>query len=288
MKIKKFSKKPENLKERIGSRPIVCYPNDNLENENLNILHEARKHLKKIDEVIIPPRDAKIFNVKSGNFFRIESVEGPQVGDLNLFQANNLDEKFYSGKTRALYGTHISVGDKMFSSFPYLRSLATITWDTLDWYDYDEDGGSVHDVIGTRCDPYTSKLISGNDYHYCCHSNLTRALVKEKGMNINDAEKIVHDVLNVFMLTGFTNETKQYFMKSSPARPGDYLEFFAETDLLGVLSACPGGDCGSEHSSDVAKCFPLKVSVWSVDKEHLQGIKFSKISSYNKDHGLTE
>ena len=51
----------------------------------------------------------------------------------------------------------------MFSSFPYLRSLATITWDTLDWYGYDNDGGSVHDVIGTRCDPYTSKLLSGND-----------------------------------------------------------------------------------------------------------------------------
>ena len=176
----------------------------------------------------------------------------------------------------------------MYSNFPYLRSLATITWDTLDWYDYDEDGGSVHDVIGTRCDPYTSKLLSGNDYHYCCHSNLTRALVKEKGMDKKDAEKIVHDVLNVFMLTGFTNDTKQYFMKSSPARPGDYLEFFAETDLLGVLSACPGGDCGSEHSSDVAKCFPLKVSIWRVDKKYLQGIKFSKISSYNKNHGLTE
>ena len=74
--------------------------------------------------------------------------------------ADNLNEKFYSGKTRALYGTHISVGDKMFSSFPYLRSLATITWDTLDWYGYDKDGGSVHDVIGTRCDPYTYKLTS--------------------------------------------------------------------------------------------------------------------------------
>ena len=48
----------------------------------------------------------------------------------------------------------------MLSSFPYLRSLATITWDTLDWYGYDKDGGSVHDVIGTRCDPYTSKLLS--------------------------------------------------------------------------------------------------------------------------------
>ena len=100
---------------------------------------------------------------------------------------------------------------------------------------------------------------------YCCHSNLTRALVKEKNIKVDDAEKMVHDVLNVFMLTGFTKDTKQYFMKSSPVRPGDYLEFFAETNLLGVLSACPGGDCGSEHSSDIAKCYPLKVSIWDVD-----------------------
>ena len=286
MKIKKFSKKPDDSKKRISTNPVICYPNENLENENLDILHNARKYLKKESEVLIPPRDAKTFKVKMGNFFRIESIDGPQVGDLNLFQADNLDEKFYSGKTRALYGTHLSVGDKMFSSFPYLRSLATISWDTLDWYGYDKDGGSVHDVIGTRCDPYTSKLISGSDYHYCCHSNLTRALVKEKNLNINDAEKIVHDVLNVFMLTGFTNDTKQYFMKSSPVRPGDYLEFFAETDLLGVLSACPGGDCGSEHSSNIAKCFPLKVSIWNTDKKHLEGIKFSSPSKYNKNHGI--
>ena len=287
MKIKKFSIKPKDIDLRIGADPVVCYPNDSVD-DNLEILHEARKYLKKIDEITIPPRDAKTFKVKSHNFFRIESVEGPQVGDLNIFQADNFDEKFYSGKTRALYGTHISVGDKLFSNFPYLRSLATITWDTLDWYGYDKDGGSVHDVIGTRCDPYTSKLISGNEYHYCCHSNITRALVKEKGLNKDDVEKIVHDVLNVFMLTGFTNDTKQYFMKSSPVRPGDFLEFFAETDLLGVLSACPGGDCGSEHSSDTAKCYPLKVSIWDVDKKFLEGIKVSKISSYNRDHGLND
>jgi len=287
MKIKKFSMKPADIESRVGADPVVCYPNDNI-NNNLEILHEARKHIKQVDEVIIPPRDAKTFNVKSGNFFRIESIEGPQVGDLNIFQAHNLNEKFYSGKTRALYGTHISVGDKMFSSFPYLRSMATITWDTLDWYGYDKDGGSVHDVIGTRCDPYTYKLTSNNDYHYCCHSNLTRALVKEKNIKVDEAEKIVHDVLNVFMLTGFTNDTKQYFMKSSPVRPGDYLEFFAETDLLGALSACPGGDCGSEHSSDVAKCYPLKVTIWDVDKKFLEGIKISKISPYNRDHGLTD
>jgi len=286
MKTKKYSSAPLDAKDRVNIKPIICYPIENLKDINLPKLHNARKSLKKISEIIIPPRDAKTFEVKKGQFFRIESIEGPQVGDLNIFQANNLEERFYSGKTRALYGTHLSIGDKMLSSFPYLRSLATITWDTLDWYGYDKDGGSVHDVIGTRCDPYTSKLLSDREYHYCCHSNLTRALVNEKRIKTDDAEKLVHDVLNVFMCTGFTNDTKQYFMKSSPVRPGDYLEFFAETDLLGVLSACPGGDCGSEHSSDKVKCYPLKVSIWSAPQDLLKDLISSKISNYSRNHGL--
>jgi len=286
MKIRKYSVIPLDANDRKNLKPVICYPIDNLKDLNLPLLLEARKYIKKISEIIVPPKDAKTFEVKAGQFFRIESIEGPQVGDLNLFQANNFDEKFYSGKTRALYGTHLSTGDKMLSSFPYLRSLATITWDTLDWYGYDKDGGSVHDVIGTRCDPYTSKLLSGSDYHYCCHSNLTRALVKEKEIKKKEAEKLIHDVLNVFMCTGFTKETKQYFMKSSPVRPGDYLEFFAETDLLGVLSTCPGGDCGSEHSSDNIKCYPLKVSIWSTPQELLKDLNISKISIYNRNHGL--
>ena len=51
MKIKKFSEKPTDIKSRVGAKSVVCYPNDKI-NDNLKILHEARKHLKKIDEVI--------------------------------------------------------------------------------------------------------------------------------------------------------------------------------------------------------------------------------------------
>ena len=54
--------------------------------------------------------------------------------------------------------------------------------DTLDWYGWDEDGGGIHDVIGTRCDPYTNHLLKGLDYHHCCHSNLTRALAAVTGL----------------------------------------------------------------------------------------------------------
>ena len=285
MKINKFSKKPLDALDRANKDLVISYPVETKKNNNLKILLKERKKIDLINEIIIPPRDAKCFTVKAGQFFRIECFEGSQVGDLNLFNADNLNEKFYSGKTRALYGTHLSVGDRMYSNFPYLRSMATISWDSLDWYGYDNDGASVHDVIGTRCDPYTLKLLSGDDYHYCCHSNLLRALIKEKGIDMNKAENLIHDVLNVFMCTGFTNDTKQYFMKASPSRKGDYLEFYAETNILGILSACPGGDCSESHSSDQAKCFPLKVSIW----QNKSGIKkqfTSDVSNYNKNHGL--
>ena len=79
MKIKKFSSKPTDINERIGAKPVVCYPNNNFDEKNLNILHLARKDITKKSEIIIPPRDAKTFEVKKGEFFRIESIEGPQA-----------------------------------------------------------------------------------------------------------------------------------------------------------------------------------------------------------------
>ena len=252
----------------------------------MDLYRRARQGLAKVAEVTVPPRAAACFRVRAGQVFRITSVEGPQVGDLNLWNASDLSERFYSGKTRALHGTHLSTGDRMWSCFPHLRPMATITRDTLDWYGFDGFGGSVHDVIGTRCDPYTHCLLSdGGQYHHCCHSNLTRALAAETGLPPAAAEAHVHDVLNVFMCTGFLRETGQYFMKASPVRPGDYLEFLAEIDLLGALSACPGGDCSAEHSSDTAACFPLLVEVFDPAPGALDGWQPPASSSYDRTHG---
>lgn len=276
---------PKDSRERRAIKPVVCYPTESLVPAEMDRLTAGRQDLEKIGQITVPPRDARCFEVPAGHFFRIVSRDGAQVGDLNLWSRDNLNEKFYSGKTRALHGTHLSTGDRMWSSFPYLRPLATITYDTLDWYGWDEFGGSVHDVIGTRCDPYTAKLLSGVDYHYCCHSNLIRALADHTNMTRDEAEPYVHDVLNVFMCTGFTQDTHQYFMKASPVRPGDYLEFFAETDLLGGLSACPGGDCSTEHSSDEAACFPLEVEIFRSNAPALADWTPPAPSSYVRTHG---
>lgn len=267
-------------------KPVICYPVDGLPLPDMDAYIAARETMGLVGEVIVPPRDAKTFRVSAGYFFRIVSYEGPQVGDLNLWAQDDLSEHFYSGKTRALHGTHLSTGNRMWSSFPHLRPMATITHDTLDWYGFDADGAGVHDVIGTRCDPYTNRLLSGRDYHYCCHSNLTRALADETGLALQQAEVHVHDVLNVFMCTGFTHDRHQYFMKASPVRPGDFLEFFAEIDLLGALSTCPGGDCSAEHSSDAAVCYPLKVEVYRPDPKALKGWSSPRPSVYSRSHGL--
>jgi uncharacterized protein YcgI (DUF1989 family) len=276
---------PADADARRAIAPVICYPTDSLVQPDLALYAAARSQASKTGEILVPPRDALCFTVPAGSFFRISSVDGPQVGDLNLWSAVDLSERFYSGKTRALHGTHLTTGHRMWSNFPFLRPLATITSDTLDWYGKDAFGGSVHDVIGTRCDPYTGNLLSGSHYHHCCHSNLTRALADHLGVSPVEAEPHVHDVLNVFMCTGFTADSGQYFMKASPVRPGDYLEGIAEIDLLGALSACPGGDCGSEHSSGAARCFPLLVEVFSPPESALAGWRSPAPNGYDRSHG---
>lgn len=279
-----MSKAPQDAEARRAVAPVICYPNETLRKPPLELYRNARATATEVMRVVVPPREARVFHLSAGSFFRISCPDGPQVGDLNLFDARNLDEHFFSGKTRALHGSHVSTGDRLWSCLPWLRPMATITEDTLDWYGVDAHGGRVHDVIGTRCDPYTHHLLTGEDYHNTCHSNLTRALATHLGKPLSDVESLVHDVLNVFMCTGFSEDTGQYFMKASPARKGDYIEFFAEIDLLGVLSACPGGDCGHEHSSDLAQCHPLDVTIYSPAAGTLDGWYSPSVNRYSRRH----
>src|SRR3954469_4488143 len=276
---------PPDAAQRRAARPVICYSVDKLPSYDGAFYEAVRRELTKISETIVPPREARSFGVPAGHIFRIISIEGPQVGDLNLWNADDLSERFFSGKTRALHATHVGAGDRLWSSMPHLRPMATISHDTLGWYGFDADGAGVHDVIGTRCDPYTNMLLNGTPYDFCCHSNLSRALAAELKTEPRAVEHHVHDVLNVFMCTGFTRDTQQYFMKASPVRPGDFIELFAEIDLLGALSACPGGDCSATHSSDAAACYPLKIEIFEPDRALLATWAWPSPSNYHRGHG---
>jgi len=109
----------------------------------------------------------------------------------------------------------------------------------------------------------------------------------------------VHDVINIMQVTGLNADGK-YFMEASPAKKGDYIEFFAEQPLLMALSTCPGGDLSTwgwgeggggeegEQKSMLECCRPLKVEVFSLKDEAtvLQGWKEPQPPKYRGRHGM--
>jgi uncharacterized protein YcgI (DUF1989 family) len=238
-----------------------------------------------VEQFIIPIRSGVAWKVPAGHVFRITTPEGPQVGDLNIWNRHNPRERLWASRTRQLQAAHVSVFDRLWSTLPYLRPLATITSDSLKDYGIDEFGGRIHDLLGTRCDPYVNRMLTGEDFDFHCHSNLVRA-VAPHGLTELD----VHDVLNVFQCTGL-NRADKYFMRASPAKKGDHLEFFAEIDLLCALSTCPGGDLsvalwGPEARDPLEVCRPLGVEVHEIDKALLKDWKPPESPAYKGAHGM--
>lgn len=240
---------------------------------------------KLVDRFVVPIRSGRAWTVPAGHVCRIVTIEGPQVADLNIWNLHNPRERLWASRTRQLQQAHVSTHDRLWSTLPYLRPLVTITDDSLADYGLDEHGGRVHDLLGTRCDPYVNRMLSGEDFDFHCHSNLTRA-VAPYGLTEFD----VHDVLNVFQVTGLNLDDK-YFMKACPAKVGDYLEFFAEMDLLFALSTCPGGDLsvpmwGPDARDPIDVCRPLGVEVYELAPELLEGWQSPSLPEYRGNHGM--
>jgi uncharacterized protein len=238
-----------------------------------------------VDSFIVPIRSGKAWPVLAGQVCRIVAVEGPQVVDFNAWNLHNPRERFWAARTKQLHSAHMRVFDRFWSCLPYLRPMATVTGDSVG-YGIDEDGAGCHDLLGTRCDPYVHKMLTGEELDVCCHSNLTRAIAPHRL-----CESDVHDVLNIFQVTGLTGDGHQYFVKPCPAKKGDYFEFFAEIDLLCAISTCPHGDMtiptwGPNAADPITICRPIGVEVYSVDQELLAGWKPPSVSAYSGMHGM--
>ena len=72
---------PPDAAVRRRATPVLTYSLEQLPSFDAAFYSGARDELAKVAEFTVPPRDAKAFEVPAGHFFRIVSVEGPQVGD---------------------------------------------------------------------------------------------------------------------------------------------------------------------------------------------------------------
>jgi uncharacterized protein YcgI (DUF1989 family) len=245
-----------------------------------DILRRAAEPARRtvVESFVIPVRSGRAWEVPAGHVCRLSIVEGPQVLDLNVWDRNDPRERFWAARTRQFYGAHVTTGHRLWSNLPFLRPLATIVADTIA-YGLDEDGAGCHDLLGTRCDPYVNQLLAGTAYDFHCHSNLTRAVLPY-GLTELD----VHDVINVFQVTGLMPDDERYFMKTCPGRVGDHFELLAETDLLMAGSTCPGGDLAlpvwGPGSGGEPNCNPIGVEVFELPGDALEGWTRSERSAY--------
>jgi uncharacterized protein YcgI (DUF1989 family) len=232
---------------------------------------------------LIDVRQGYAWTAPAGSVVRFTTVEGPQVLDLNLWSREDPRERFWAARTRQFYGAHVTTGHRLWSNLPFLRPLVTIVADTIG-YGRDDDGAGCHDLLGTRCDPYVNQLLSGTAYDYHCHSNLVRAVLP-----FGLTEFDVHDVINVFQVTGLMPDDERYFMKTCPATPGDHFELFCEIDLLLAASTCPGGDLsvplwGPEAGGE-PRCHPIQVEVFEPDPALLAAWRPPRRAGYAGMHG---
>ncbi|MGO2152674.1 MAG: urea carboxylase-associated family protein, partial [Brevibacterium aurantiacum] len=82
-----------------------------------------------VEEFTIPIRSGQAWEVPAGHVCRISTVEGPQVGDLNLWNRHDPRERFWASRTRQLQAAHVSTFDRLWSTLPFLRPMATIVGD---------------------------------------------------------------------------------------------------------------------------------------------------------------
>jgi uncharacterized protein YcgI (DUF1989 family) len=203
-------------------------------------------------ELLVAARTGKAFPVAKGQLLRVECHADAQVADFDVFNRENPKECFSSSTTRAIHGSHLTVGHQLWSHPIYQRPMMTIVADTVD-HARTSQGAKPHDILFGMCDERLYFRLLGKHGLPNCRDNLTMAIA-EFGLGPED----VHDPLNIFMMTGL-NDQGRLFYEPPRAKCGDYMELYADMDCLCAVSACPGASSGPSPGGLKLRIFDLDV-----------------------------
>jgi uncharacterized protein YcgI (DUF1989 family) len=196
----------------------------------------------------LPPRTGWAGRLDHGQRIRIVEVDGGQIGDFVVFNADDLRERFDQGRTKANQGRiWITEGHALYSKRN--RVMMTITADTY----------GIHDLQYGMCSrwifasgkyrgfrPGFSPGANQGRPEFGCWEILTEAL-EPWGISPDD----IPSPFNVFQTMRVDWETGALGIEPGRSKPGDFIELRAEMSCLAALSACP---CGGKSS---------RVEIWA-------------------------
>jgi uncharacterized protein YcgI (DUF1989 family) len=178
--------------------------------------------MQDITHYHLEPQTGAGFFIKRGQRLRVIDPEGEQVADLMAFAQADEGEWLSSGRSIDYNNTvYLTTGHVLYSnkSNPMLTIL--------------EDKVGRHDFLLTPCSPEMfKKLYHYEGYHPSCFENLAKNLAP-----FGIKESAIPTTFNIFMNVSVLPNGE---LKIDPplSRPGDYILFQAEMDMIVGLTAC--------------------------------------------------
>ena len=237
------------------------FPSPFIDKDFYEDLRASREAFRLIREIDIQKRSGEGFVVKRGQSVRIVCNEGCQIADVDIFNADDPREHLWANQTLNREGAHLTTFSRLWSNMPWFRPLMTIIEDTVQNVTTNS-GARHHIILGAHCNRFYWLVATGEEDHPNCYDNLVGAIAP-----FGLGPENVHDNLNLFQKTRIDPETSRYVTEASDVKAGDFVEFYAEMNVLMAVSACPLGSGRFPAELRQADTKPLLAKIYETGVE---------------------
>jgi len=230
----------------------------------------------------LPPRGYWGGLVRKGQVIRVIDLEGNQCFDTIMYDAYDL-----YNRTNAIYSVckeghwdNWKPGDGIWSK--KMEKLAMITEDTSEGH---------HAFVGAFCSEFWERVGDGVPSMHSCHDNFIAAMRMAGFPEFSAEDMDWGSCISVFMYIVFKPAGTVEIVPVSN-KPGDYIDFIAERDLIVTLSNCPqetGPVNNWQCTSMYAVIFnPNKQYIAKADKlRRTRETEYRKVLGYSRDEYKT-
>ena len=222
-----------------------------------------------LEKLVVAPFSGRGFVVRRGQTFRVIEEEGPQVGDVAFWNADDPKETLSCLRTWEMEGWLVKPYSRLWSDVPWLRPMATCIDDKAD-LPGDDDKGQRH-FLASHCSAEQMEMRTGRAGMNGCRLNLLQP-IEPFGLS----EENLRENIDIFTQFVLEPDSGMLYAARTEATTGDYIEFYAEIDLLVAVSVCPMGDFSSIQPDVV---LPLGVEI---HEKNLEPLEFPKWTEWRR------
>ena len=228
-------------------------------------LRASKPNWKKVSTQRVEAGRGIAVHAKAGQVIKFIQPEGPNIIDVWWLNENIKDasgERYEVVYTAGLEGFILRKNSRLWSTVPYFRPIATYIDDNLDPATWpDKDAWPVWH--GGHCSPELIEAAYGKLNHISCHTGALEAALSV-GLDENIAALPNMCIFQPMSIknskTASGNISPNWHATAFNGKPGSFVEYYAEIDLLILVTHCPYGN--QSKACYEAEHFPIDTEVW--------------------------